>query len=274
LVQSEPRFCERDFLQEFKHIEDFLPSSPLLVKGLLAARMENLSVLLILIVAFICQVYGGGGKDAQKLYNKLFRDYNTNIRPVSSPRDTLDLDFGLSLVEVLDIDDNGHATLNTWMRMSWTDAFLKWNEKDYGVGQIHVAAHEVWLPDVILYNSADTKINKDLNVIVYKDGTVTWVAPAKFTVTCKHEFRGNLWVCPLRFGSWTFDGKQINLQPYDGRTSLDTSDYNGDRFTLVDSKGERRERKYECCPQLYPSMEYIIKVRAIMGQSLLLGRKK
>jgi hypothetical protein len=35
----------------------------------------------------------------------------------------------------------------------WKDEFLTWGAKDFGgVSQIHVAANEVWLPDVVLFN--------------------------------------------------------------------------------------------------------------------------
>lgn len=233
-------------------------------------------VMLTLCAAVICQVYGGGGKDAQKLYNKLFKDYKKEIRPVSRAADTLQVEFGAAIIEVVDLDPSGHMTVSTWLRMRWKDNFLKWGSKDFGgVKQLHVPANEVWLPDVELFNSASGDVNKDRNVIIYQDGTVMWVTPAVYTITCRHEFRGNAWTCPFRFGSWTFNGVQLDLQPWDGETDLDVSEYlSEDHYGLLENKGERRERKYDCCPEPYPAMEYILKIRGKMGQSLLLGRKK
>lgn len=35
----------------------------------------------------------------------------------------------------------------------WTDPKLKWNEEDYGgIDAIKMADHEVWQPDICLYN--------------------------------------------------------------------------------------------------------------------------
>ncbi|PSN48328.1 hypothetical protein C0J52_03410 [Blattella germanica] len=37
--------------------------------------------------------------------------------------------------------------------LTWTDEKLKWNESDYGgLGVLHVADHEIWQPDIVLYN--------------------------------------------------------------------------------------------------------------------------
>ena len=49
----------------------------------------------------------------------------------------------------------------------------------------------------------------NLDVVVASDGTVIWVAPTVLKMTCGHEFRGNEWICPMRFGSWTYDGSQV-----------------------------------------------------------------
>lgn len=35
----------------------------------------------------------------------------------------------------------------------WTDSKLKWNENDYGgISVIKIGDHEVWQPDITLYN--------------------------------------------------------------------------------------------------------------------------
>jgi hypothetical protein len=41
--------------------------------------------------------------------------------------------------------------LQCWQ--TWTDEKLKWNESDYGgLSVLHVGDHELWQPDIVLYN--------------------------------------------------------------------------------------------------------------------------
>jgi hypothetical protein len=36
---------------------------------------------------------------------------------------------------------------------TWEDEKLKWNESEYGgLSVLHVAEHEIWQPDIVLFN--------------------------------------------------------------------------------------------------------------------------
>ena len=53
--------------------------------------------------------------------------------------------------------------------------------------------------------------------VVSFDGTVLWVPPGEMEITCHnwHSAHSNVaWHCPLKFGSWTFDGFQIDPHFY------------------------------------------------------------
>jgi hypothetical protein len=120
--------------------------------------------------------------------------------------------------------------------MSWTDSKLQWKPENYGnLTLIHVADHEVWQPDLTLYNSAGEnfqwflqKSQKILNFlagssidhygntncIVYNNGKVLWVPPSKFDTFCELDLK--YWpfdkqTCQIIIGSWTYSGFQINL---------------------------------------------------------------
>ena len=57
-------------------------------------------------------------KQTNKLYSKLLSDYNRDVRPVADAEASLDVSFGLSVIEVLGIDENnGHMTTNIWLKM-------------------------------------------------------------------------------------------------------------------------------------------------------------
>jgi len=40
--------------------------------------------------------------------------------------------------------------------------------------------------------------------------------PVAYTVTSRHEFRGNSWSATLKFASWTYDASLLDLQPLPG----------------------------------------------------------
>lgn len=43
--------------------------------------------------------------------------------------------------------------LNTWMRISWNNEYLKWNTSDFdGLKSITVEKEKVWVPDITLWN--------------------------------------------------------------------------------------------------------------------------
>ena len=54
----------------------------------------------------------------------------------------------------LDLDESKSVlSVDTWMRFTWVDEFLKWKPEDYdNLSQIHFAIDEIWRPDVFLYN--------------------------------------------------------------------------------------------------------------------------
>jgi len=51
------------------------------------------------------------------------------------------------------------------------------------------------------------------DAVVRYDGSVTWIRPVIYTVTSRHEFRGNSWSATLKFASWTYDATLLDLQP-------------------------------------------------------------
>jgi len=51
------------------------------------------------------------------------------------------------------------------------------------------------------------------DAIVRYDGSVTWIRPIVYTVTSRHEFRGNSWSAMLKFASWTYGAALLDLQP-------------------------------------------------------------
>ncbi|KAF6773379.1 hypothetical protein AHF37_07596, partial [Paragonimus kellicotti] len=138
---------------------------------------------------------------------------------------------------------------------SWDDYHFKWDPKDFGnVSVINLPYTAVWRPDILLYNCADEKFDRTFptNTIMNYTGQVQWMPPGLFKSTCNIDI---LWFpfdrqnCTLKFGSWTYNGDQIDFRLKCINTSqpdctevgpVDQSEYlqNGE-FHLIDASVHR-----------------------------------
>ena len=73
------------------------------------------------------------GPHERRLINDLLDQYQTLERPVSTESEPLNLKFGISLQQIMDVDEkNQIITSNVWLNLEWTDVNLKWNKSEYG----------------------------------------------------------------------------------------------------------------------------------------------
>ncbi|KAF0300447.1 Neuronal acetylcholine receptor subunit alpha-7 [Amphibalanus amphitrite] len=116
-----------------------------------------------------------------------------------------------------------------------------------------------------MYNSADEKFDSTYptNVVLKNNGSCLYVPPGIFKSTCKIDitwFPFDDQECKMKFGSWTYDGWQLDLiLPSD---EGDASNFipNGE-WTLLGVPGKRNEISYACCPQPYIDITYTILIR-------------
>ncbi|KAF5406387.1 Neuronal acetylcholine receptor subunit alpha-7 [Paragonimus heterotremus] len=163
----------------------------------------------------------------------------------------------------------------TQIVQSWDDYHFKWDPKDFGnVSVLNLPYTAVWRPDILLYNCADEKFDRTFptNTIMNYTGQVQWMPPGLFKSTCNIDI---LWFpfdrqnCTLKFGSWTYNGDQIDFRLKCINTSqpdctevgpVDQSEYlqNGE-FHLIDASVHRTAQLYECCPYYFIDIKmYII----------------
>ncbi|MFH4973700.1 hypothetical protein AB6A40_000409 [Gnathostoma spinigerum] len=154
--------------------------------------------------------------------------------------------------------------VNAWLKYSWKDDKLRWNPSEYGnISDMRHPAGSIWQPDVLLYNSVDSAFDTTYksNIVGYSDGSLTWIPPGILKISCKIDiywFPFDEQICYFKFGSWTFNGREIDLQPGD----FDMSEYieNGE-WAVLRTWDERTERFYECCPEPYPDVKFFIHLR-------------
>ncbi|XP_073957778.1 neuronal acetylcholine receptor subunit alpha-7-like isoform X4 [Choristoneura fumiferana] len=208
------------------------------------------------------------GPHEKRLLNTLLASYNTLERPVANESEPLEVKFGLTLQQIIDVDEkNQILTTNVWLNLEWNDYNLRWNDSEYGgVKDLRITPNKLWKPDVLMYNSADEGFDGtyQTNVVVRNNGSCLYVPPGIFKSTCKIDitwFPFDDQHCDMKFGSWTYDGNQLDLVLKD-ENGGDLSDFitNGEWY-LIGMPGKKNTITYACCPEPYVDVTFTIMIR-------------
>ncbi|KAL1007194.1 hypothetical protein UPYG_G00083300 [Umbra pygmaea] len=203
-------------------------------------------------------------KAEDKLFKSLFINYQKWVRPVEYLNSTVQVKFGLAISQLVDVDEkNQLMTTNVWMKQEWVDMKLRWNPEDYlGITTIRVPSNSIWIPDVVLYDNADGRFEGSITKAVVKyDGTITWTPPANYKSACIIDvtfFPFDLQNCSMKFGSWTYDGSQVDILLEDFH--VDKRDYfdNGE-WEIVKATGSRGLRTDGSCHFPFITYSFIIR---------------
>lgn len=84
---------------------------------------------------------------------------------------------------------------------------------------------------------------------------VLWLFPAQLESTCVTRNEVGEHVCRLKFGSWTYNGLQLNLTHSDGQLGMSNYYPNPD-WEITSTNSMRNVMKYACCPEPYPDVSY------------------
>ncbi|XP_059080784.1 neuronal acetylcholine receptor subunit alpha-7-like isoform X11 [Tigriopus californicus] len=239
------------------------------------SKMSNLAKMLntamitsILLLGTVPQGVRSGPNE-RRLINDLLEKYNNLERPVYNESEALKLAFGLTLQQIIDVDEkNQLLTTNIWLNLDWKDVNMVWNKSEYGnIEDIRMPPQKLWKPDVLMYNSADEAFDGtyQTNVVVNSNGSCTYIPPGIFKSTCKIDitwFPFDDQDCEMKFGSWTYNGFKLELVMNNDEGQGDVSTYveNGE-WHLLGVPGQRNEVFYDCCPEPYLDVTFTIKIR-------------
>ncbi|CAL1529682.1 unnamed protein product [Lymnaea stagnalis] len=205
--------------------------------------------------------------DEQLLMERLLARYHRYSRPVMNASLSVQVKFGLTLVQISDMDEvNQVLTINVWLEQEWVDERLTWSPKEYNnLHILRIPCEKLWLPDIVLYNSADDYTTGYMNskAMVQHNGTVFWPPPAKFRSSCKIDityFPFDDQTCELKFGSWTYDGFQVDITNRSATVDLQNYVFSGE-WELMDVRIRRTEVTYACCIEPYPDVRFTIVIR-------------
>ncbi|KAM4593426.1 neuronal acetylcholine receptor subunit alpha-5 isoform 1-T1 [Odontesthes bonariensis] len=205
-------------------------------------------------------------KEEDMLFKYLFGNYQKWVRPVEYLNQTICVKFGLAISQLVDVDEkNQQMTTNVWIKQEWIDMKLRWNPEDYlGITTIRVPSDRIWLPDVVLYDNSDGRFEGTVTKAVVKyDGTISWTPPANYKSACTIDvtfFPFDLQNCSMKFGSWTYDGSQVDIILEDFH--VDKQDYfdNGE-WEIVKATGSRSLRTDGSSS--YPTITYFFIIRRL-----------
>ncbi|XP_037627411.1 neuronal acetylcholine receptor subunit alpha-4b [Sebastes umbrosus] len=228
-----------------------------------------LSVLLFALPPQACYQVGPRAHAEERLLQDLFAHYNKLSRPVENTSDTVLVHFGLSIAQLIDVDEkNQMMTTNVWVKQEWNDYKLRWNPEEYeNVTSIRIPSEIIWRPDIVLYNNADgdfavTHLTK---AHLFYDGQIKWMPPAIYKSSCSIDvtfFPFDQQSCKMKFGSWTYDRAKIDLISMN--SDVDQMDYwESGEWVIVNAVGKYNTKKYECCTEIYADITYYFIIRRL-----------
>ncbi|XP_043464842.1 acetylcholine receptor subunit beta-like 2 isoform X2 [Leptopilina heterotoma] len=239
----------------------------------------NVGVLLFLLLGLFNIVHGGKyevNPDAKRLYDDLLSNYNRLIRPVHNNTETLTVWLRLKLSQLIEMNlKNQVMTTNVWVEQKWFDYKLKWEPLEYGgVEMLYVPSENIWLPDIVLYNNADGNYEVTLmtKATLKFTGEVSWKPPAIYKSSCEinvEYFPFDEQSCVMKFGSWTYNGAQVDLKHMEQVSGsnlvaigIDLSDfYLSVEWDILEVPASRNEEYYPCCSEPYSDITFNITMR-------------
>nr|XP_022910691.1 acetylcholine receptor subunit beta-like 2 isoform X1 [Onthophagus taurus]XP_022910692.1 acetylcholine receptor subunit beta-like 2 isoform X1 [Onthophagus taurus] len=237
--------------------------------------------LLVCLISF-CHVTKGAieqieaNPDAKRLYDDLLSNYNRLIRPVGNHTETLTVYLGLKLSQLIEMNlKNQIMTTNLWVVQKWNDYKLRWNPEEYGgVEMLYVPSEHIWLPDIVLFNNADGNYEVTLmtKATLKYTGEVEWKPPSIYKSSCEinvQYFPFDEQSCLMKFGSWTYNGLQVDLKHINQKEGsnrvnigIDLSEfYLSVEWDILAVPATRNEEYYPCCPEPFSDITFKITMR-------------
>ncbi|XP_031563430.1 neuronal acetylcholine receptor subunit alpha-9-like isoform X2 [Actinia tenebrosa] len=194
------------------------------------------------------------------------------VRPVKNGLLPINITMDMTLSNVIDMDEvRQMLSLNMWIQQNWTNEIMAWNPDDFdGIKSISLEASDIWLPDTILYNNVFEEFDGRLDNVKTRvrlgyRGDTKWTAPFIFKTLCKinvQNFPFDRQQCKLKFGSWQYDVKELDLLVPENGGHLDSNRIKNGEWDVLNVEVQRNELEYGCCPPVvYPDITFILTLK-------------
>ncbi|KAK3768069.1 hypothetical protein RRG08_045887 [Elysia crispata] len=154
-----------------------------------------------------------------RLIREVFKGYQRDVRPMCGlhPRN-IDLTLGIAIRQLIEVNNpEQKLTTSIWFRMVWHDCRIHWEPSDYkGLLRVIVPTSLVWVPDLTLYENAESKLGEQDQylVAVGHTGHIMYNLPAVVKSMCKLNvamFPFDHQTCYLTLGSWIYGDHEVNF---------------------------------------------------------------
>ncbi|CAL8107989.1 unnamed protein product [Calicophoron daubneyi] len=187
-------------------------------------------------------------------------------RPVKNMKETITVGYGLTLFQLLDLDEKNQVlTTNVWAKYTWIDQLLRWDPSNYtDIQEVRIPPRLIWTPDIVLYNFNDERLQELRDVMLNVDftGQIFWSPPAIFKSNCHIDIRNfpfDNQYCFLKFASWTHDSEQLDLQFFDNVTEVDVGQYTeNNEWILIARPARRFVMMSENCGKKIPDLTFFL----------------
>ncbi|XP_070574561.1 neuronal acetylcholine receptor subunit alpha-6-like [Ptychodera flava] len=192
--------------------------------------------------------------EEKELHDYLLIGYNKYLRPVRNHSETIEVEFSLSLSQILDVDEkNQLMKTSCWVEQVWFDYQLLWNPVEFSnITTIVVPYDWVWRPDIVLDNSGNGnyQIPPPQYLTLEYTGFVYYSPPAVFVTPCKMDiqyFPFDIQTCDIAFGPWEYTDQEVLLVP--GEDYMIREKYtNNTEWDIIDTVAQTQVEIAQCCP--------------------------
>ena len=164
-----------------------------------------------------------GGHDLQK--------YNPEVLPIDKEKRFVDIETIIYLMKIVDFDvEEQTLELVFWLELVWYDKQIKWDPEDYGgLKTIKVKPSTIWIPDLVLTNSATERFqltedaSTSVNCHLYHNGAIRWIPIVTMTLSCPLNLGYFPWdyqSCYMQLGSWAYTYDRVRLHLIKNETDL------------------------------------------------------
>lgn len=179
------------------------------------------------------QVKGAVFSDTSSLYQDLFANYSSDLRPQADLSQPIKIGIKLYLFSINNFDEiSGILSAVVGISMQWKDFRLGWTPSNYGgVNTLTVPKDKIWTPNIYLIDPAnEMKAIGDGKVIgrILFDGSVIWSPGGLVQSLCNvnmYSFPFDTQVCTITFTLWGYLSAEAILEPLDNITSVDSLFY-------------------------------------------------
>ncbi|XP_041376811.1 neuronal acetylcholine receptor subunit alpha-7-like [Gigantopelta aegis] len=168
--------------------------------------------------------------DVARLHTHLFSNYNKVIPPVYNQSHPVAVKLSLFLLMIMDLQ--------------WNDEFLRWNVSEFGgVEDIVVAQGMVWLPDILVENTAQNfaeQGNAATLISIEHTGRLHWEPGILTRTICEvniGKYPFDYQMCEIKFLTWMHTNKTLEVMPGSKNVSLEACIQNGE-WDIISAESE------------------------------------